>query len=211
MRRSFALSIATLTLLAGLALADPGVTVRYAESGVAIVQLEGSYAGSRYTVYRAGAMDQAFDPVTDGEVVCTGDCFAVDAGAQPGRTYWYRFDLSLAGGGFASFGPYPVTMPGNSARSFGVRVSPNPGRGPTRVELSLAGAPGDPALEAEATLHDVQGRRLATLHRGALARGLTMLDWDGRAGDGRELAPGIYYLRLRSGASAAIARVVRIR
>ena len=58
MRRAIALSIATLGLLAGLAAAEPQVTVTY-RSGVAIIQLTGDFAGSVYTVYRAAAGNPA--------------------------------------------------------------------------------------------------------------------------------------------------------
>ena len=208
MRRSIALSIATLGLLAGLAVADPEVTVTY-RSGVPVIQLSGSYAGSSYTVYRAAAGDPVYRAITDGQLLCLGDCSTADYDAVPGRTYLYRFDLTLPGGRFASFGPYAVTIARQAPLS--ARISPNPGRGPATIAVTLAGRAGDPPVEAEVALFDVQGRALRTLHRGPLARGTTAWVWDGRDGDGRVLGSGLYFLRIDSGAGSFTARLVRTR
>ncbi len=210
MSRSITLSIAALALAAGLAFAEPGIVVRYAD-GVPVIQLAGSYARSQYTVYRADAPDRDFAAITDAQVLCIGDCFAVDVSARPGLTYWYRFDLNLPDGRFVSYGPYPVTISPALAHPFAVAVYPNPGRGPTRVDLSLAGDAGEAPLDAEATLFDVQGRALKRLHRGPLARGVTTLQWDGRDREGREVGPGLYFIRLATPAGLTVARVIRVR
>ncbi len=207
-RRAIALSIATLGLLAGLAVADPEVSVTY-RAGVPIIQLSGTYSGVSYTVYRAAAGDPIYRAITDDQVLCMGDCSAADPGAVPGRTYLYRFDLTLAGGRFVSFGPYTVTIAREAPVS--ARISPNPGRGPATIVVTLAGRAGDPPLATEVAIFDVQGRALATLHRGPLARGTTAFVWDGRDGRGRMLASGLYFLRIDSAAGSLAQRLVRTR
>ena len=208
MRRSIALSIATLGLLAGLAAADPEVTVTY-RAGVPVIQLSGSYGGSSYTVFRAAAGDPVYRPITDGELTCLGECVAADYDAVPGRTYLYRFDLTLPGGRFASFGPYAVTIARDVPLT--ARISPNPVRGPATIAVTLAGRAGDPAVETAVAIFDVQGRTLRTLHRGPLARGTTPFEWDGRDGQGRMLGSGLYFLRIDSAAGSLAARLVRTR
>jgi flagellar hook capping protein FlgD len=208
MRRAIALSIATLGLLAGLAAAEPQVTVTL-RSGVPIIQLTGDFAGSVYTVYRAAAGDPVFRSITDSQVLCIGECIAADYEAAPGQVYLYRFDLQLPGGRFESFGPYPITIPREPPLSVG--VSPNPGRGPATIAIHLAGRPGDAPIETDVVLYDVQGRALRTLHRGPLARGTTTLTWDGGDGSGRRLGSGLYFLRVRSAAGDLTARIVRAR
>jgi hypothetical protein len=208
MRSSIALSIATLALLAGLAVAGPEITVTY-RSGVPVIQLAGSFAGSSYTVYRATSGEPEYRAISDAEILCIGECSVADYEALPGRTYFYRFDLAMPGGRHESFGPYAVTIPREQPLT--ARVSPNPGRGPATISVTLSGRPGDPPVDVEAALFDVQGRALRTLHRGPLARGTTTLEWNGRDGEGRTLGPGLYFLRLRSAAGGFTARVIRTR
>ena len=207
MIRATILSLAALVLAGGLALADPGIETTV-ESGLLRVRLEGSYAGSYYSVWRSPASAGAFERITNGDICCTGECFVTDAFAEPGQTYAYRFDVIPQEGGFASYGPYFVTMP---AVPLTARVWPNPGSGATRVELSLPGGRRDLPVNAEARILDLAGRTVHVLHRGSLARGVTTLAWDGRDSDGHTLAAGLYFLHLSSPLGTATTRVLRIR
>jgi len=210
MIRSCTLSIAGLLLVAGLAFADPTVEVRYIR-GVPEITLTGSYPQSRYTVWRADSPDGPFLAISRLDLLCLGTCFTNDPGAEPGRTYWYRFDLQLANGERPSFGPYAVSIPAVPQVPLGARAFPNPGNGPTRVELSLPGTGRDPAVAVEARLIDLQGRLVKRLYQGILARGVKTLSWDGRDENGRELGPGAYFLRLSSPIGATTTRIVRVR
>lgn len=209
MTRPLALSIAVLALVADLALAEPGVEVRYYQ-GVPQIHLEGSYPQSRYTVYRSSTAGGAWTAVSDFQTLCLGPCYGEDLAAEPGRTYWYRFDLLLQDGSLASYGPYAVTISPLLAQRFGARVMPNPSRGAGQVEIHLAGAATEPPLRASAVLYDLQGRAVRTIFEGSLARGLTRLDWDGRGSDGRTLAAGSYFLRLSTPLGVATSRVLRV-
>ena len=210
MFRSFALGFVATILVAGLAFAEPGLEVKYF-SGVPLLELEGSYPNTHYTIWRATESGGPFVRMTDLNTLCLGPCYGSDFEAEPGRTYWYRFDLVPAEGRPVSFGPYRVTIPQALARRVGVRVFPNPGSALTRIELHLAGAPTDPPFAARATLHDLQGRTVRTIHDGPLGRGLTRLTWDGRGGDGATLRPESYFLRFASPLGTAVARVIRVR
>ena len=208
MKRTLLLSALLLALLASPALTEPQVVVSYPE-GVPRVEIAGSYPQTRYTVWRAPAFVPIYAPITEGGVLCLGSCFALDRDAQPGASYLYRFDLQLPDGSLVSFGPYPVTISATLAARLRARLAPNPGAGAARVELFVGGSGGP--LDAEARIFDLQGRTVATLHRGPLARGLTALSWNGRADDGRMLASGVYLLRLRTPIGSTAGLVVRTR
>jgi hypothetical protein len=207
--RSLVLTTAALVLAAGLALAEPEVQVRYFD-GVPEISITGDYPGARYTIWRAAAPSGPFGAMTSLDILCLGTCFGSDYAARPGETYWYRFDLALGDGSTRTFGPFPVTISPVLARSTGVSVHPNPMRAAGRIELFLSGAPGEAALDASAMLFDLQGRRVKTLWKGPLSRGLTRVAWDGRDDAGRALGPGAYFVRFATPHGVSIQRIVRI-
>lgn len=205
--RALALAIVTLAVAATLALAEPRMDVGYAD-GVPRLTLTGEYAGAWYAVYRAPAPDGAFEPITQGHLLCLGACSTLDHSAVPGDSYRYRFDLLVRDGDadrLVSYGPFLATISPALAGSIGVYAFPSPGRGPTTVQLHVAGT----ASDAEASIFDLAGRRQQVIHRGALARGLTTLTWDGRDAHGALLPSGVYLLRFTAGGQRAMMRLVR--
>jgi hypothetical protein len=204
--KPLALSVALTLLPLGAAAAGPSVRVTYVD-GIVQVMLEGSFAGSSYTVFRAPALEAEFRAITYANVLCLGECFAADGDAVPGRTYYYRFDLVGSDGAAASFGPYAVSIPDNPVR---VRVGPNPSRERARVSLSLPGGSRDGPLQAEVRVLDLKGRTVRVLHRGALARGVTTLEWDGRSDGGGQLGAGLYFVRVTSPLGSSTTRFTRI-
>lgn len=80
---------------------------------------------------------------------------------------------------------------------------PEPFHGVTHFTLSLPRA-----ASVDVSVYDVNGRRVATLHRGALAAGVTELAWDGRADGGARLGSGIYFYRARATGWTATRRMV---
>lgn len=72
-------------------------------------------------------------------------------------------------------------------------VRPNPFRGSTQVEFTLAT---DAAVDL--AVYDVQGREVRVLARGVTrTAGVQRLAWDGRRGDGGVAGTGLYFVRLR--------------
>src|SRR5688572_4786341 len=210
MKRTVFTAMLYLSLSAGSSFAAPDFRIQY-PNGIPRVEIVGDYRHSRYTVWRAGSPDGAFTLVTDGDMLCVGPCYADDYSAQGGRTYWYRFDLVLAEGGLVRYGPYQAEISSSLARRISASVSPNPGSGMTTIHLFSAGAPGT-SMHTEASVFDLQGRRLATLHRGPLPAGATRLSWNGRAEGGRPLGAGLYLLRVVSADGRhTIARMIRSR
>jgi hypothetical protein len=208
---SLPLALAALALSATLAVADPEFIIRY-PNGVPQVSIAGDYSGASYTVWRAPAHGGVFERITRNGILCLGSCYAEDRTTVAGETYRYRFDLVLSNDdavGFVSYGPFLATISPALARPLGVYAFPNPGRGATSVQLHVAGAATDRAAQGEASIFDLTGRRVRVLHRGAIARGLTSLTWDGRDERGGELKPGVYLLRLAADGRQANALLVR--
>jgi len=208
MLRPIKLTLIAVALTADLSLATPAVEVDFV-AGVPQIRLVGDYSLSHYTIYRGSGEQGPFAAVTDVNTLCLGSCFVDDHDAVPGTTYWYRFDIVRPDGLFESFGPSAVTIPALGVGRIGAKIFPNPGRGAARVDVFLAGARSEPPVEADLVLHDLQGRRLGTLFRGSLPRGVTSLSWNGHDGEGRAIAPGLYFLSLKSTLGSAIVRVVR--
>lgn len=110
---------------------------------------------------------------------------------------------------------------GWSAPGSGAGVSPrgrlellavrgNPGRGGFALELRAA-----EGGRFTADICDVRGRVVRLLREATVPAGVQLVEWDGRADDGRAAPPGVYFaaLRLRGGAgeSALAARLVVLR
>lgn len=203
-----------LTLLSGLLLfsspaaADPGIKVDY-RNELLRVTLDGSYAGTYYRVWRSDELLGESSALNSQYSLCTGDCFLTDQEVTPGKTYYYRFELQGSSGQLINYGPYAVEIPDTPV---GTRVQPNPSSGPVRVELLLPGSQRrGPPVVVDARVIDVQGRTVRRLTDGALGRGITTLDWDGRGDDGRTLEAGLYFVRLSTPLGGSTTRVVRFR
>jgi choice-of-anchor B domain-containing protein len=84
-------------------------------------------------------------------------------------------------------------------------VAPNPARGAVSLSLDLP-APGLVSVE----LLDVQGRHVATLHRGAAPAGRLPMHWEGRDEAGQRVAAGLYFARATTDQGVATTRFVRV-
>ena len=90
----------------------------------------------------------------------------------------------------------------------GLHVGPNPSGSPITVVLAN---PGGRAVQARVTVHDLAGRRVATLHQGPAAPGATTLRWDGRDLEGRAAASGIYLVRAELPGTVLTRRIALVR
>lgn len=93
-----------------------------------------------------------------------------------------RLDGTL--GGDATVAP-PPPAPAASLSAW-----PNPFNPSTAIKLTLAAAG-----PARLSIHDAQGRLLATLVEGELPAGETVVHWDGRDATGQPQASGLYFAR----------------
>ena len=83
---------------------------------------------------------------------------------------------------------------------------PNPARGEAEIPWRLA-EPG----AVELTIHDVTGRRIATLETGTREPGPRRSRWNGREESGRMSPPGVYLVRLRVGGATLCRRIALVR
>jgi agmatine/peptidylarginine deiminase len=107
---------------------------------------------------------------------------------------WYDFEVEI-----------PVLVSGGEAIPGMLRAaaSPNPFRGETTIRLARP-APGG----SSARVYDLLGRRIRTLPMGG-APGEWV--WNGKDDGGREVPPGVYFIRVGNGESDATIRCVRFR
>lgn len=206
LKRWLVVLIAAAGLGAGVAQADPGVDVTY-NNGFLRVSLQGSYAGARYLIWRSGELAGQFDPLDSQTTLCTGECYTVDLRADPGQTYYYRFDLYYPDDSRVSYGPFAVTVPNPP---LGVRLWPNPVRANAQVELTLPGSRFADPVTVDARVVDLRGRTLRVLQSGLLYRGSTPLLWDGRDQAGNRLRPGTYFVQLRTSIGTTALRFVAL-
>ncbi len=82
---------------------------------------------------------------------------------------------------------------------------PNPSRGSTTLEFSLARSG-----TVELAIYGVDGRRVKLLAQGACEAGEYRLSWDGTDDRGRAAAPGVYYARLGVDGRVFTRKLVRL-
>ena len=95
--------------------------------------------------------------------------------------------------------------PPRSPAGFRLESFPNPARGPTTVELAI---PAGAACSARVTVHDLSGRRVATLWDGIAAAGLHRFPWRREDATGAPLVPGVYLVRAQLGGTRLVHRAV---
>jgi hypothetical protein len=124
----------------------------------------------------------------------TGHLRYEDPSVTPGTRYAYR--LNYVESGVERFTAETwVDVPALALALGGLR--PNPATGPLTVSFALSTS--DPAL---LEVLDVSGRRLMQREVGSMGAGTHVVRLD----EGRSLASGIYWLRLRQGARVLLAR-----
>jgi flagellar hook assembly protein FlgD len=66
------------------------------------------------------------------------------------------------------------------------------------IAFATHGGWGGGAARSEVTLFDVRGRLVRRIADGSYEAGLQSAVWDGRDGEGRRVAAGLYFLRAKS-------------
>jgi murein DD-endopeptidase MepM/ murein hydrolase activator NlpD len=85
-------------------------------------------------------------------------------------------------------------------------AEPNPFNPSTTIRFHLG-----EAGPAQLSIHDLQGRRVATLCDGELPAGEQSVVWNGRGVDGALMGSGVYLVHLRSGGRDQVQRVVLLK
>lgn len=100
-------------------------------------------------------------------------------------------------------GVEPPAGPGR----FSLSAAPNPFRATASIVFSHAG---DATVPATVTVHDIAGRRVATLHDGLLPPGTRRATWDGKDTRGERVPPGVYVVRAAWPGGTLTRRIVRV-
>ena len=95
--------------------------------------------------------------------------------------------------------------PGPASPGLALRVARNPFRSSTTVGFRL-----EDAAPVRLEVFDVAGRRVGLWNPGRLPAGEHEWRWDGVDESGRNVASGVYALRLRAGDQTASAKLIRL-
>ncbi|MBD3336938.1 MAG: T9SS type A sorting domain-containing protein [Candidatus Eisenbacteria bacterium] len=140
---------------------------------------------SGYVTHPANGWISLSPPPPDGSTVEIAYSYSVDI--DLGVTNW---DTSV--GNYLFLNTTDVSAASEPTAAAAVlSASPNPMRTWTQIRYRGPGGSG-----ASLEIFDVSGRRLQTLHSGALPEGLKVWEWDGRDGAGRRAARGVYFARM---------------
>ncbi|MFN8588284.1 MAG: T9SS type A sorting domain-containing protein [Candidatus Eisenbacteria bacterium] len=134
--------------------------------------------------------------------VADGTTVLLDDGAPAGRTSYYRIVARTTEGRELTFGPVAASaLEPVLAYALG-RATPNPASGPVKIEFSLP-----VRAQVEIGVLDVQGRLVEQLATATYAPGRHTLTW-ARAG---QCAPGMYFVRYRSGGHELTKRITIVK
>jgi FlgD Ig-like domain len=112
------------------------------------------------------------------------------------------FDLTATVGG----GVVGVEAAAAAGHAGFVSIAPNPFGPAAGIRFQVV-RPG----RVDLRIFDVSGRVVRTLASRSCGSGVHEVTWNGRAADGRDLAPGLYFVRLRTPESLQTRKLVRIR
>jgi hypothetical protein len=140
-------------------------------------------------------------PMTPGEVVTLH--FPADGPGDwtPPSLEWARVNYEEK-----TFGPPVASVP---SLSFLAAAYPNPAHGPVSLALGLSAK--EAGARARVVVLDLAGRRVRTLHDGALPAGPHTITWDLSDASGHPVAAGVYLLRAEAGRFSAVRRLVVVR
>jgi len=131
----------------------------------------------------------------------------IDTDVVPGATYDYRLVVTEVWGGQTTHGPWAVEVPTDLSIDRLSPPSPNPTAGETTILYTVA----DEHRWLRIGVYSVGGRLIKRLYNGPVGRGRHETTWDGRDGDGREAASGVYFIRADFGPRALERKVVLVR
>jgi aminopeptidase N len=105
----------------------------------------------------------------------------------------------------------PTATPGTVLSGLGVpRITCSPLPFHDRLAIAFA-IPGSWREAIDVGVYDLGGRRVRTLYEGTVPEGRSETSWNGLTSGGAPAAPGVYFVRLRSGDREVATRVVRVR
>lgn len=214
-RRSRRLA-AVLPLLPAVALAAAAIPAAaleiqalYDDEGRIHLGVEGRFY--EFRVERAASAEGPYQFLGWRYIGCTEACEWIDGQVEDGATYWYRFELLDSEWRPVRVGPAAVDVPALTGRILGSRAFPSPFEEGAAISFRIPNrlAPaGETRLRLE--IVDAAGRTIRLLHDGAIRRGESRVEWDGRDAGGRPVAAGSYWYRIQAGPIREAGRLVKL-
>jgi len=129
-------------------------------------------------------------------------------GSKMAADYMYDSILNTACSGLIrDCDPTPVGVEVETpVRRFAASSHPNPFQGTMTLAFDL---PADGVTQL--TIHDVSGRTVRTLVEGTMKAGAHRVEWTGNDDRGNDVAPGIYFWKLRLGEREIARKVLMVR
>ena len=175
----------------------PGVNATLTRDPTLIAGADAAGRPEMYTpsTFASGSSVSHWDTSADPDLLM--EPFATPLGSDPvDLTRWHFADIGWFDGLTAVGEP--------TARATGrLSSAPNPFAQSTTIQMAMkAGG------EAELSIYDLAGRKVAVLHRGVLPAGIHSFEWRGLDDSGQRLPPGVYLSRVRVDGVSEGARLV---
>ena len=159
-----------------------------------------------FNVYRSRQLTTGYARLNEGLVQGHSPYSYSDQTVGPDRVYYYKLGAVDLRGHEVLYDPISVTTPVWRDRTELRLASPSPFRRETALNFTLA-----TPSEVRLAIYDVAGRLVRVLVNEDLPVGDHSAVWNGRDGSGVPVAPGVYFVRLKSGTFDEAQQVVRIR
>ena len=118
----------------------------------------------------------------------------IDRQVEPGRTYWYQLVSEDLSGQTHLYGPVSAAPLDALPQAFALSQNyPNPFNPETWIEYRLP-----EAVRVSIDIYNVSGQLVRQLHDADLPAGAYRVRWDGRDGNGRAAASGVYFCRMKT-------------
>lgn len=142
--------------------------------------------------------------LTNPEIVQNGEEFILhDRTAVPGETYTYHVAVKEDGIAATSF-ETTITIP---ALTFALhQAHPNPFKDATLIGFTL-----ESAEHVSLDVYDIAGKHVCTLVDRSLGAGEHSETWNGKDNNGKRVASGIYFYRLKAGKQALVRKMVLLK
>lgn len=132
---------------------------------------------------------------------------ALDANVEADETYYYRLSVMDHSGKVANYGMVAAShTPVRTAGSVLMAPSPNPAKLGTTLSFRL----GQPEF-VRLSIVDATGRQVRVVQNAMMAPGTHTMAWDGAGDGGERVAPGLYFVTLRTSTGMAARRLAVVR
>jgi hypothetical protein len=180
---------------------DAGNVLFFAQWGTPFVLTRGLFLNDQQIVRE----NSTSTPIGSVSRIATG----TESFTLTDKGLWVMFRATVNDGRDALFsyrpGPGALAVPEVAALRPFLRGEPNPFDARVLVRYAL-----DRESPVRLEAYDVTGRRVAVLDEGIRTPGEHGVTWTGRGAGGRRVAPGVYFLRLRTDGDDVHARVVKV-